>query len=40
MTALAIWCIINEKGGDDTNGSVEYTDLDLWDLNVSEQILV
>ena len=40
MTALAIWCLINEKGGDDTRSSVEYTDLDLWDLNISEKVLV
>ena len=36
MTGLAIWYLINEKGGDDTKN----TNIDLWDLNISEQVLV
>ena len=40
MTGLGIWYLINEKGGDDTKNNVEYTNLDLWDLNISEKVLV
>ena len=40
MTALAIWCFMSKTGGDGTSSSVEYTDLDLWDLNITENILI
>ena len=33
---FAIWYLINEKGGDDTKSNI----IDLWDLNISEQVLV
>ena len=40
MTALTIWYCITNTGGDGTSRSVEDTELDLWDLNITEEILV
>ena len=36
MTGLGIWYLINEKSEDDTANNI----IDLWDLNISEQVLV
>ena len=40
LTGLGIWCFITNKKGDGTSSSVEDTEVDLWDLNITEKILV